>query len=105
MSTAAALDILISVIVIVLIFKKGLIYANSKQSISFYFLLSFIIISVPAIGKVNKIGFENTYILFTENYDFVIKTIFRRIATWFHSVNIYLGIAFNEIIPNALDFS
>tara|TARA_Y100001935_G_C17262318_1_gene487131 strand:+ start:1 stop:1101 length:1101 start_codon:yes stop_codon:yes gene_type:complete len=103
LSTAAALDVLISVVVIVLIFKKELIYANSNQSISFYFLLTFIIVSVPAIGTANKIGFENTYILFTENYDFVIKTIFRRIATWFHSVNIYLGIVFNEIIPNAFD--
>ena len=84
------------------IYKKEFI-ANTKQVFFFYFFILIIVITVPIIGTANKIGFHPTYVLFTENYDFVLKSVLRRIATWYHSINIYLDIVYYEIIPNFLD--
>ena len=103
LATSAALDILIPIFIIVLFIKKSLIYKDTKQVLPFYFFILIIVITVPIIGTANKIGFHPTYVLFTENYDFVLKSVLRRIATWYHSINIYLDIVYYEIIPNFLD--
>ena len=103
LATSAALDALVPLIVLVFIFRRGVIYGDSGKSIFFYIIVLLVIITVPLIGLANKIGFEDTYYLFTDNFEYSSKSIIRRIATWYHSINIYIDILYNEIIPNSMD--
>lgn len=104
LSTAAALDAMLPLIIIVLFFSKNIIYSDKrKKNILFYVIIFLILLSVPIIGTANKVGFEKTYYIFTETSEFFIKSLFRRIATWHHSINIYFDIIISEVIPSSFD--
>lgn len=104
LSTAAALDAMLPLTILVLLLRKDMIYNEQhKSSFLFYSILFVLLFSIPIIGTANKVGFEQTYYIFTETSEFFAKSLFRRIATWHHSVNIYIDIVYNEIIPNRID--
>ena len=103
LSISGSLDIMLPVIIFIFFLNRSLIYNDKKQSFSLYFFSILILILVPVVGTANKIGFESTYTFFSGNYEFIFKSILRRLSTWHQSVNYYIEIVYIEIIPYSFD--
>lgn len=104
LSTSAALDVLIPLFCILILINKKLIYDTKARylffSSFFFFLLAFL---VMLIGTSNKTGFEQGFILISENFSFFIKTIIRRISTWNQSISVYIEILKLEVFYSFYD--
>lgn len=99
LSISASLDAIIIFFSFFLLINSKIIITNKVSTLLFYFFpILLMIISVPIIGTVNKIGIEETFIRLNENALLFLKITLRRISTWQHSINIYLDY-FKEYFP------
>ena len=103
-SMSSALDVVVIIFTLILMFKKDLFYLNlSKHSLSFLAITLLLVICIPLIGLANKVGYDQAFIIIQDNYLFFIETIIRRIGTWHQSINVYITIIKSDLIYDPSD--